>query len=388
MSDSSRRLIRRVGRRILSILSILVVAQSLAAVTLIASQDSTIKGLTVAPDDANAGVTVTATATGSGLCGAVHIDWGDGTAITYATSTLPVTQTHVYKVGGTFNVRAQGMGNCTGQATARVKIAGPPPPPSPEPKLNAVELSATTVAPRTPVNIALRGTGTCRISLDFGDGNSQELSGALPLSVRHTYPVAGKYAIVATPLTPCGDRQTATLIVGAEPSAPRIDGVEINRPAGVGANVRAIRVNGVGRCAYTLDYGDGNSEGRNADLPDVVRHNYPAEGRYTVVATPAAPCTGAGQSQIVIGEGRAGTLSRIEVRPTVLRLGESVAVTLAGSGTCRFTVDFGDDRQRELTESLPYQLRYRYTDAGDYEIVAWTEAPCTGGGWAEVSVRR
>jgi hypothetical protein len=388
MSGFSRRLIGRVGLNIRGIFSVLVVAPSLAAVTLIASQDSTIKGLTVTPDEANAGATVTASATGSGLCGAVHIDWGDGTAITYATSTLPVTQTHVYKVGGTFNVRAQGMGNCTGQATARVKVSGPPPPPAPEPRLNAVELSATPVAPRTPVNITLRGTGTCRISIDFGDGNSQELSGALPLSVRHTYPLAGKYAIAATPLTPCGDRQTATINVGAGPSAPRIDGVEISRPTGAGANVRAIRVNGAGRCAYTLDYGDGNSEGRNADLPDVVRHNYPAEGSYTVVATPAAPCTGAGQSQIVIGETRPAALSRVEVRPAVLRLGESVAVTLVGSGTCRVTVDFGDDRQRELTESLPHQLRYRYTYAGDYEIVAWAEAPCTGGGWAEVSVRR
>ena len=67
-----------------------------------------VQGLTLSHTTVEAGTTVRATATGTSPCGAVHIDWGDGTAITYPTETLPVTQTHVYQSGGTFNLRVQG----------------------------------------------------------------------------------------------------------------------------------------------------------------------------------------------------------------------------------------------------------------------------------------
>ena len=242
---------------------LLVLLLSFTAALAASARASTITGLTVTPAEARAGTTVSATATGSGLCGAVNIDWGDGVAITYATSTLPVTQTHVYQAGGRFTLRAQGMGNCDGQATAVITITAPPPPPASTPRLTAIELSPAAV-PRAPVTITLKGTGSCSIAVDFGDGNSQELSGALPLSVRHTYALAGAYTLVATPAAPCGDRQTAALAVGATPKAPRLIGIDVTGVQGASSGVRAIRVSGDGTCAYTLDFGDGNSEGRNA----------------------------------------------------------------------------------------------------------------------------
>jgi hypothetical protein len=370
-----------------SVVAGLLLAPSLAVVPTV-GQDSTIVGVTVKPAEAQAGTPVNATAAGTGLCGAVHIDWGDGTEITYATSTLPVTQAHVYKAGGTYTVRAQGMGNCAGQATTRVNIVGPPPPPPAAPKLIAVELSAATVAPRVPVSIALRGEGGCRVDVDFGDGNSQELSRALPLTIAHTYALPGKYTIVATPEPRCGDRHRATLIVGAEPSVPRIAGIEVAIPPNSSDGMRAIRVTGAGRCAYTLDYGDGNNEGRNADLPDTVRHNYPASGRYVVIATPAPPCAGGGKAEIAIGGGRSGALLGIDISPRDAYPGQPVAVILRGSGLCRVTVDFGDEQQRELNESLPRRLTHRYAAAGDYEILAWTAPPCAGESSAAVRVRR
>ena len=290
--------------------SAMALALATSVPVMASAQDSTIVGVKLS-GDGRAGTPTNATATGSGLCGAVHIDWGDGTAITYATSTLPVTQSHVYQYGGTYTVRAQGMGNCAGQATTQAKIAGPPPPPPPPPpappappapsapRITGLELTPSTVAPKTATEIKIVGQGACRVKLDFGDGNSQELDGALPLTARHTYALAGKYAVVANPITACGGRHTALLVVGAA-VAPRVDRVTINLDRSAGPGVREIRVEGAGRCAYTLDYGDGNSEGRNADLPEVVRHNYPAEGRYTVVVSPAAPCAGGSRATFVV----------------------------------------------------------------------------------------
>jgi hypothetical protein len=241
--------------------------------------------------------------------------------------------------------------------------------------------------PRTPVTITLQGSGTCRIGLDFGDGNSQDLNGQLPLTVRHTYPVAGSYAIVAIPAPPCGDRQTATLVVGERPRVPRISGIEVTGVPDARGR-RAIRVNGDGSCAYTLDFGDGNSEGRNAALPDVVQHNYPAEGRYTIVATAAPPCEGVQRSTIVIGAEPGGRIARLEIRPAAATVDQAISMTVRGSGTCRFTVDFGDGKSRALTETLPHELSYRYQEPGDYQILIWTEPPCGGEATAEARVRR
>ena len=142
------------------------------------------------------------------------------------------------------------------------------------------------------------------MKLDFGDGNSQELDGALPLTARHTYALAGQVRGGRESDYWCGGRHTASSIVGAA-VAPRVDRVTIDLDRSAGPGVREIRVEGAGRCAYTLDYGDGNSEGRNADLPEVVRHNYPAEGRYTVVVggrvSPAAkPRAGGSRATFVV----------------------------------------------------------------------------------------
>ena len=286
-----------------------------------ASQESVVTGVSLRPAQAQAGSAVNATAAGSGLCGAVHIDWGDGIAITYPTSTLPVSQSHVYKYGGTYTVRAQGMGNCSGQATTTVKVAGPPPPPPPAPP-----------APPPPT----------------------------------------------APPKPTETRQ------------PTIASVEISRPEGATVSVRSIRVNGSGRCAYTLNYGDGNTEGRNADLPDVVRHNYPADGRYTVVATASAPCAGTAQAPLIIGRDDFPVrreLRRLTIMPREAGVGDQITIRLDGSGSCRVTVDFGDDRQRELDVVLPYRLTHRFTNRGDYEVIAWADAPCSGGASGEVRVR-
>jgi hypothetical protein len=276
-----------------------------------AGQDSAVLGVSVKPATVRAGSAVTATASGNGLCGAVHIDWGDGTAITYPTSTLPVSQSHNYRYGRSYTIRAQGMGNCAGQATTTIRVEGPPPPPA---------------APTPP----------------------------------------------APPPAPT--------------KGPSIASVDVSTPGDGGPNMRAIRVTGTGTCAYKLDFGDGNNEGRNASLPEVVRHNYPAQGRYTIIATASPPCTGTARSTVVVGGTDSGRVNGVDVAADA-RAGAPVVINLQGSGYCRITVDFDDERQREITTTLPARVTHRYANPGDYEIVAWAHAPCTGGGSADIRVK-
>ena len=61
---------------------------------------------------------------GNNPCGAVNLDYGDGTsAVTHAISQLPVTIPHEYARVGEYTVRARGMGNCDGDVFTRVNVS-------------------------------------------------------------------------------------------------------------------------------------------------------------------------------------------------------------------------------------------------------------------------
>jgi hypothetical protein len=375
----------------------LLVALSAAGVLTGSSASAgTITGLGASPSTGVVGETISVTATGTGLCGAVHINWGDGEALTYATTELPVTRTHVYKVVGAFTVRAQGMGNCDGEAVTRVSIRPHPdrePPPA-RPRVSGIELAPTPVVVRTPVVITLQGAGACRVSIDFGDGNAQEVFGDLPIAVRHTYSLSRVYTIVADPADPCGETRSIRLEVVQPAAAARLTGVQVTAPQQGGRGMREIRVDGTGTCSYSLDYGDGNTETRSSALPEVVRHNYPAGGRFEIVVHANAPCSGTGRATFDVGivrQGnapRGGSISSVEVRPRAARQEQPLTMIVRGTGTCRFTVDFGDGEFKTVTETLPHQLTYRYASTGEYEVYAWAEHPCAGDGTAAVRVRR
>lgn len=72
--------------------------------------------------NANTGA-VQFTVRGNNPCGAVSLDYGDGTqAVTHAISRLPVTLNYEYNRTGQFQVRARGMGNCDGDVFTNVNI--------------------------------------------------------------------------------------------------------------------------------------------------------------------------------------------------------------------------------------------------------------------------
>jgi len=98
-----------------------------------APQVGVVSGVVV-PRHAQAGVPVEITVTGTNPCGAVRVDPGDGSErITHAITHVPTTVRYVYPKGGRFNVRAEGMGNCNGVATATIEVSPPHTAPSPAP---------------------------------------------------------------------------------------------------------------------------------------------------------------------------------------------------------------------------------------------------------------
>jgi hypothetical protein len=241
------------------------------------------------------GAPVSVTVSGTSPCGAVHINYGDGIAITYATSTLPVTQTHVFQKPGTFAIVARGMGNCNGEATTKVEVTGQAPPPA------GSEITGITFAPnpgvvRQQVAVNIAGRGLCAFVISFGDGNQQEVSAALPQRINHTYALVQTYTVIVAPAAPCSGKFTERLPVAAR-GGERITRLTINpRPGVVGRGVLFV-VDGVGTCSYRIDYGDGNREERSKPLPDRLSHVYNTPGSYIIAVEPAGTCEGRPQRE-------------------------------------------------------------------------------------------
>ena len=97
----------------------------LAALSASVQPRGVVTGISLKPSSVAVGAPVAATATGTNPCGAVFIDWGDGTAITYPITGVPATQSHVYTSAGHFTVVAKGMGNCDGEVKTTIDISPP-----------------------------------------------------------------------------------------------------------------------------------------------------------------------------------------------------------------------------------------------------------------------
>ena len=253
----------------------------------------TITAVKAGAASAAVGAAVSVTASGTNPCGAAHIDYGDGTAITYAITGLPTTQTHAYQKPGPFTIIARGMGNCDGEATTRIEITGQPAP-SPPVALNEITGVGFTPKPgivRQAVAINVAGRGMCRFRLDFGDGNNQEVHGEFPQRINHTYALADTYTVVVAPFAPCVGKFTERLSVIA-PGRERITGLTIDPPIADVRRVVSIVVEGTGSCGYRLEFGDGNHEDRTKPLPDRASHVYNAPGSYIISVAASGTCEG------------------------------------------------------------------------------------------------
>jgi hypothetical protein len=169
----------------------------------------------------------------------------------------------------------------------------------------------------------------------------------------------------------------AAVTLAAQQRAGRITRIEF-QPATVeeGGGV-FISLLGSGSCTYVLDYGDGNTERRTAELPDRVKHTFPADGEYLVVATPEAPCQGTARAKLdvrAINQGIWGLAA--EAGPD--KENAEMLVTITGRGECTVTMDFGDGTIDKISATLPATRSHKYGKPGVYELKALAEPPCRG----------
>ena len=147
-----------------------------------------------------------------------------------------------------------------------------------------------------------------------------------------------------------------------------------------------ISLIGTGRCTYTIDFGDGKSEQRTAELPDHVQHSYP-DGEFTVVATPQAPCEGVARAKVDVRAINRGIWS-LSGEPGPATDALELLVTVHGRGACTVTLDYGDSASEKFDATLPTTRSHKYANPGTYELKATTVEPCRGEAGMRAEIKR
>ena len=149
-----------------------------------------------------------------------------------------------------------------------------------------------------------------------------------------------------------------------------------------------ITLAGTGSCTYTLDFGDGESERRTAELPDRVRHTYPSDGEYVVVATPEPPCEGVARAKLDVRAINRGVWGLSAEPGVATPEGIEVTFTINGTGECVVSTDYGDGGVDRVEGPLPARRVHRYLKGGTYEVRAVANEPCRGEAALKLEVSR
>ena len=89
----------------------------------IQGQRGAIDRVTTADQTVTVGTPVSITVTGTNPCGAVRLNYGDGTeAITHPLTNVPATIQYTYQRPGNFDILAEGMGNCDGVVSTKIRV--------------------------------------------------------------------------------------------------------------------------------------------------------------------------------------------------------------------------------------------------------------------------
>jgi hypothetical protein len=273
--------------------------------------------------------------------------------------------------------------------------------------VTGVAVAPTTIRVGGTVAVTVTGTNPCgAANINYGDATviTYAITG-LPVTQTHPYDKAGTYTITARGMGNCDGEATTTVTVTPPPPAPpqapapppaptppttQITAVEMApNPVKTGEPI-TLAVKGTGTCAYEVHYGDGNVQEVNGQLPQQFRHTYSVADKYTVIVKPTAPCTGRFTQvlQVLDTAPQPPRLVRMLISPTPVDAGQPVSISVEGSGTCAYTIDFGDGNDESRSSALPDRVRHVYSAAGSYTLAATAAAPCSGTARGRVDVRR
>jgi len=135
-------------------------------------------------------------------------NFGDGNSRELSAD-LPYRFDHTYAVAGTYTTIITPASPCSGKFTQVLTVASR----ATAPRLFALKIEPYATEAGRPVTITIDGNGSCGYAIDFGDGNNDSRTAALPDRLQHNYPAPGEYVVTATAVPPCTGSARRTLKV-------------------------------------------------------------------------------------------------------------------------------------------------------------------------------
>ena len=302
--------------------------------------------LSLDPNPALVGQTVTATFENLQFEATYSLDWGDGTVATLGGANGKATAKHSYASPGTYLVKLSLGGVPAVTATENVRAPAPTLSLDPNPALvgQAVTASLGNLLPNLPY------------TLDWGDGTTTPVNGSGgKASAKHTYTAPGVFIVKlsADGITPV----TASLSV-----RPPAAGLSVDpNPATVGQDVTATMSSLLPGLPYTLNWGDGTSVPVTGSGTASAKHKYAAPGVFivTLSADGVAPVTVS-----VNVRAPAPTLS---VDPNPASLGQPVTASLDNLlPSLSYTLEWGDGTSVPVSGNGKASVKHSYAAPGIY----------------------
>jgi Big-like domain-containing protein/PKD domain-containing protein len=140
----------------------------------------------------------------------VFVDWGDGNSSSLGVVRSAQTVAHTYRSAGSYAITVvASQDGLSFQTSTAVSIA-PPPSVTISPSPNTGTTTTNFVFTITPAT----ANGVKDVTIDFGDGESQDLGSVTAAStVSHKYGAAGTYTVKATETDGSGSTTTAITVV-------------------------------------------------------------------------------------------------------------------------------------------------------------------------------
>jgi pimeloyl-ACP methyl ester carboxylesterase len=243
------------------------------------------------PRTQNAAATVTVN--GTNPCGAVTINYGDGTANTYAITALPYSQNHVWTTGGTKVVTATGQGNCGGQVSTSINVNSLP--------LVSITSPVSGNNYLAPASITFTSSGSApdgsiaRVDY-YVNGGYVGGSTVAPYSIPYSNVAVGAYSVVAVATdNASAQRQSAAVPFTASAAGPsKVTSLTVSDANPLAGQSVTLTVLGTNPCgAVMLNFGDGNViYWPITALPYSRAYSWASPGPKTIVASGQGNCSG------------------------------------------------------------------------------------------------
>jgi PKD repeat protein len=269
--------------------------------------------------------------------------------------------------------------------------------------ITRVTASPSVVVTGQTVTFTEEGTNPCGASnMTYGDGIVITYAiTELPAKQTHVFEKPGTYTVIARGMGNCDGEATTRVQVNpaavpppaaappaAPPQGPHVTSVEFAPAQSVIRRPVTFIVNGQGTCRFIARFGDGNSRELNVELPYRFDHTYAVPGTYTTIIAPTPPCSGKfTQLLTVAARAVAPRVFDVAIEPSITRTGQPVTITIQGSGTCNYAIDFGDGNNDSRNAPLPDRLQHNYPAPDEYIVNVTAIPPCTGSGRRRLEVR-